>query len=276
VEDWYHLTGLQIRGRGVLQPDVLARQIDRVLDLLGRHGCRATFFCLGGSLADSPQLVRRIAEAGHEVATHGWGHEPISRIGLGAFRDDLKRSIAWLEDLVGKRVLGHRAPAFSVPADELEGFYDVCFEAGLAYDSSVFPIRGRRYGLAGARREPHVVRDDDGRRLVELPLATARRLGRTWPVAGGGYWRLMPTALIRAAVRRVAAEGLVMITYLHPYEFDTRRLSAATAAGWSARSLRHHLKQNIRRGSMYGKLDALLAEFRFGAVEDYLRDTGFL
>ena len=274
VEDWYHLTGEQIRGSGTLRPEILARQIDRLLALLNQHDCRATFFCLGGSLSESPELVRRIAEAGHEIGTHGWSHQPISQVGLDAFREDLCRSIRWLEDLLGCRVRGHRAPAFSVTAEQLEGFYDICFEAGLEYDSSVFPIASRRYGIPDVRLEPHTVRVAGDRRLVELPLSTVRWLGRTWPVAGGGHWRVLPVGAIHASIRALTRLERPMVTYLHPYEFDTQRLSAFKAAGVGKRSLKHGLKQNLRRGSMYRKLDAVLAAHRFGAAEDYLRAAG--
>jgi polysaccharide deacetylase family protein (PEP-CTERM system associated) len=276
VEDWYQLTGRQLRGHGEARPDILARQLDRVIELLARHGSRATFNCLGCSLASQSHLVRRIADAGHEVASHGWAHEPIHRIGLTAFREDLRRSLGWLQDLLGHPVAGYRAPAFSVPPDRLEEFYDVCFAAGLSYDSSVFPISGRRYGIPNGPLRPAIVREDGQRRLVELPLATVKWLGRRWPVAGGGYWRLLPGWMIRAAVARVNREGRAMVTYLHPYEFDPCRLGASAAAGRSASVLFRGFKQNLRRGSMYGKLDTLLAHYRFGAAEDYLRDAGYL
>ena len=272
VEDWYHLSGEQIRGTGRLQPERLAGQLDRLLELLARHGSRATFFCLGGSLAQAPQLVRQIAAAGHEVGTHGWGHEPIRQIGLAAFREDLRRSIDWLQDLLGRPVQGYRAPAFSVTAEQLAGFHDACFELGLSYDSSVFPIRGARYGIPNAPAMPHVVREGNGRRFVELPLSTVQWAGRTWPVAGGGYWRLLPVTVILWAIRRLEQEGRPMVTYLHPYEFDRQRLSATEAAGWSLRSVKHGFKQNLRRQTMYSKLDVVLARHRFTAVEDYLRE----
>lgn len=274
MEDWYQLTGVQLRGRGMSRPDLLARQLDRLLDLLQRHACRATFFCLGCSLVDSPELVQRIADAGHEIGTHGWSHEPIHRIGLDAFKEDLLRSLDWLTQVLGRPVRGYRAPAFSVMPEQLETFYDICFEAGLSYDSSVFPIQGRRYGIPDAPTGPTVVRQDGGRRLVEFPLSTVEWLGRRWPVAGGGYWRLLPAGLICAAVGRINREGRIMVTYLHPYEFDPRRLSAAAAAGFSRRAVLHDLKQNLRRRSISGKLDKLLRSYRFGAIEDYLRDAG--
>src|SRR5262245_13253661 len=203
VEDWYQLVGDQVRGSGEAQPARLARQLDRLLDLLCRRKARATFFCLGKSLERQPELVRCIASAGHEIGSHGWGHELLSRIGLPAFQKDLRRSLDWLQSLTGRPVRGYRAPAFSVPADQLEAFYDVCFAEGLRYDSSVFPIRGQRYGIPAAPLAPTVVREDDGRRLVELPLTTLVWRGRRWPVAGGGYWRIAPLRVLDRAVYRV-------------------------------------------------------------------------
>ena len=276
VEDWYQLTGVLLGGAGRSRGDILERQLERLLDLLAERNCRATFFCLGRSLADWPHLVRRVAQAGHEIGTHGWEHRPICRIGLEAFRADLQRSIGWLTDLTGSEVLGHRAPAFSVAPEQLQGFYDVCFESGLSYDSSVFPFRGRRYGIPDAPRHPHVVRSDGGRKLVEFPLATVHWLGRRWAVAGGGWWRVMPVRVIRAAVGRVNREGLPFTTYIHPYECDSRKLDAVAAAGPSFPARMWTLRQNFRRGSMYGKLKRLLSAYRFGAVEDYLRGTGQL
>lgn len=276
VEDWYQLTGEQLAGRGEARPDRVARQVDRVLDLLQKHRCRATFFCLGKSLVGAPEIVRRIAEAGHEIASHGWGHELIYRIGLVRFREDLLRSLGWLRDLLGKQVVGYRAPAFSVTADLLDGFHDICFEADLSYDSSIFPIRGRRYGIAEYPLEPAVVRSRENRKLVELPLATLVWGGRRWPIAGGGYWRLLPTVVIDAAMRRISRAGRPITTYLHPYEFDVKRLDAFEAAGHSLTVLRRGLTQNLGRRSIYGKLDWLLSRHRFGAAEDFLRGAGYI
>lgn len=276
VEDWYQLVGDQVLGAGKLHSDVLAAQLDRLLAPLARRGVRATFFCLGKSLAHRPDLVQRIADAGHEIASHGWGHEPVSRIGLAAFAEDLRRSLDWLADLTGRAVLGYRAPTFSVPADQLEAFYEVCLDAGLRYDSSVFPIRGRRYGIPGAPPAPHVAREREGRRLIELPLATIVWRGRRWPVAGGGYWRVSPLRLLDKVVTRINGESRPVVTYFHPYEFDEHRLCATRAAGWSMETVKRSLTQNLGRASMFRKLDAMLARHRFVAAEDYLHAHGLL
>lgn len=271
VEDWYQLTGEQLSGHGTPQPEKLAKQMDRLLALLAKHDTRATFFCLGKSLEASPHIVHQIANAGHEIASHGWGHELIFKIGLDRFRDDLRRSLDWLGELVGRPILGYRAPAFSVSRSQLDGFHDICLDAKLAYDSSVFPIRGRRYGIEEFPLEPTVVRERNGRRLVELPLATVCYAGKRRAIAGGGHWRLWPGALIDAAIKRINAEKRPVVTYFHPYEFDANRLDAVVAAGPSMRARRRGLMNNLRRKSIYGKLDTMLARHRFGAAEDYLR-----
>lgn len=276
VEDWYQLSGEQLTGIGRSRPDILARQIDRVLDLLDRHGASATFFCLGCSLADQPQLIRRIAQAGHEIASHGWSHQLIYRIGLPAFREDLKRSLGWLQDLLGAPVLGYRAPAFSVPPRQLQEFYDICFEFGLSYDSSVYPIRGLRYGIPAGPAQPVCVRSEGSRVLIELPVATTTWAGRTWPVGGGGSWRLLPQSIISSMLANMNRQGRTAVTYLHPYEFDPCRLSARDAAGWSIRSIRHELKQNLRRSSLYAKLEALLGSFRFVSAATFLSESPHL
>jgi polysaccharide deacetylase family protein (PEP-CTERM system associated) len=272
VEDWYQLSAQLLGGQETSRPAALERQLDRVLDLLAEAGCRATFFCLGKSLVAVPHLVKKLVNAGHEIASHGWGHQPVFKIGLSGFRRDLCRSMAWLSDITGQPVRGYRAPAFSVREDQLESFHDICFEVGLEYDSSVFPIRGRRYGIPEASPVPHVVRQDGVRRLVEFPLATVHCFGRRHPIAGGGWWRVLPRCFIRAALARYDKTGGIAMTYFHPHEFDTRPLDAKTVVNRSWQVISWNLRQNLGRSSVYGKLKAMLTEFRFGAVEDYLRD----
>lgn len=276
LEDWYQTFGDLFGDSSAVRPDAMERQLGRILELLDRQRVRATFFVLGKSFESCPHFVKRVAAAGHELATHGWGHEPLPKIGLEGFRKDLRRSMDWLADQSGRPVLGYRAPIFSVRAPELERFYDICFEEGLRYDSSVFPFRGRRYGIASAARTPQVVRDADGRKLVEMPLATVNWAGRRWPVAGGVQWRLLPRPVLTSAFARMSAEGIPGTTYFHPYEFDPCWLNFARAAGWSLGSVRRWFFQSVRRHTLYGKVERVLGQFRFGAVEDFLRRRGLL
>ena len=272
LEDWYQLTGWVFQRPSSPDPDILERQVSRLLRLLADRDCRATFFCLGKSLANCPHIIRQVAAAGHEIASHGWEHERIFRIGLAAFREDLVKSLDWLQDLTGKRVAGYRAPCFSVAAEQLDGFFDICMEAGLDYDSSVYPFRGRFYGIPAAGRAPYVARHSGEHRLMEFPLATFDWEGRRRPIAGGGSWRVLPRWLIRSMIARCNREGVPAVIYFHPSEFDSRMLSVRQAVGPSLRATMWTLHQNLGRASIYRKLDSMLRDFRFGSIEEYLHE----
>lgn len=275
LEDWYQLTGWVFQQHADPLPETLERQTRRLLDLLDRHQCRATFFCLGKSLDDCPDIVRMVADHGHEIASHGCHHERISRVGLDVFREDLLRSLDWLNGLLDRPILGYRAPCFSVTSEQLGRFFEICLEAGLQYDSSVYPFAGQKYGIETALRSPYQALTRNGRQLMEFPVATVDWLGRRWPMAGGGWWRLLPQSFIRQAIARCNHESLPAVIYFHPYEFDTELLSVKRAVGSSLRARYWTLHQNIGRRSVYGKLDAILGQFRFGAIEDAMRETVF-
>lgn len=276
VEDWYRLIGQYFGGGDTPRLEALSRQLGVLLEIMDRHQCRGTFFCLGGSLHDAPQLVKLIADAGHEIATHGWGHEQICNTGLDHFAQDLRRSVHWLEDLLGRPVLGYRAPQFSVAPHQLEKFLDICFDVGLVYDSSVFPIGSWRYGIPNGSAKPTIVRVDGTRHLVELPVTTTVWMGKRWPVGGGGWWRVLPEFLINSALERSVGDGTPVVTYLHPHELDPQHLNATWSASRSLRLGWCSFRENLGRNSMSKKLDRLLSKHRFIAVEDYLRELDLL
>jgi polysaccharide deacetylase family protein (PEP-CTERM system associated) len=272
LEDWHQLTGWVMKLPSDPRPAALERQTVRLLDLLARHQCRATFFCLGRSLAHCAHVVRRIADAGHEIASHGWNHERICQTGLPAFRQDLLKSLDWLSSITGRPVAGYRAPCFSVTKGQLQGFLEICREAGLRYDSSIYPFRGRHYGIADAPRAPYRAHTNGGQPVVEFPLLTAEWLGRRWPIAGGGSWRILPTTLIDSAIRRYNSLGWPAVLYFHPYEFDPEVLNVSEAVGPSMRSSLWTAHQNLGRQSIHDKLSYFLNRYRFGALEDALAD----
>jgi polysaccharide deacetylase family protein (PEP-CTERM system associated) len=260
VEDWI---------QSVFDPstpltDCFVRNTYRVLEMLASHEVRGTFFVLGLAAEKSPDLVRAIHSAGHEVQSHGYGHRPVHTLTPRQFREDLKRSKALLEDLSGQAVVGYRAPAFSITLRNLWAF-DCLVECGFTYDSSVFPVRTRRYGIAGVPRFPHRVRTPGGNTLLEIPVASYRCLGRTLPL-GGGYCRLFPYPVIRRAVSQISFAGHPAAIYLHPYEFNPTEIAELSDS--IPPLLRVH--QTLGRRGIPGKISRLLQEFRFGPLQDVI------
>ncbi len=200
--------------------DRMATATERLLDQLAAAGnVPATFYVVGQIAETHPRLVRAIAAAGHEVGSHSHAHTSVRRHTAAGFREDLKRSVDTLQQVIGRPVCGFRAPTFSVTR-ATPWAADVLIESGLRYDSSVFPIRHDRYGVSDAPRHPFWLEGDAGR-ILELPLLTFQMLGKNVPVAGGGYFRLFPPALVRAGIRQLpAATPAVGMLYFHPWEFD--------------------------------------------------------
>lgn len=190
----------------------------RLLDQLAAAGAPATFFIVGEIAVGHAKLVRDVAAAGHEIASHSWDHTPIHRHTPESFREDLRKSIDALQHAAGIPVRGYRAPTFSLTRSTAWAV-DLLAEAGMKYDSSVFPVRHDRYGIPEAPRIPFWLQSERGR-ILELPPATYRKFGQNLPVAGGGYFRLFPLAFLRAGVNQLAGAGAPGMLYFHPWEFD--------------------------------------------------------
>jgi polysaccharide deacetylase family protein (PEP-CTERM system associated) len=258
VEEAFHaaaLSGVAPRSAWEAMESRVAPATERILELFAAAGARATFFVLGCVAAKHPRLVRRIAEAGHEVASHGWGHFRIGEQTPQAFRDDVARTKAVLEDTAGTRVIGYRAANFSMSAETWWG-YDALAETGHRYSSSVNPVRHDHYGLPEAPRRPFGT--DAG--IVELPMTTVERAGRRWPVSGGGWFRLLPYPVFRAGLMRAAKGGERPVFYFHPWEIDPGqpRLPAPAVARF-----RHY----VNLDAMEGKLARLLLEFGWDRID---------
>lgn len=235
----------------------VARNVDRMLELLARHGATGTFFTLGWVAERQPAMVKAIAAAGHEVASHGWDHRRVVDLEPAEFRDQARRSKALLEDLSGQPCLGYRAPNYSIVAGR-EWALDILVEEGYRYDSSLFPVRRPGYGYASGLREPHWLERPAGR-LAEVPPATWRVGGVNLPAAGGAYFRLLPYGLVRSALRDCARRGVPGTFYIHPWETDVHQ--PRLDVPWLTR-VRHYggLHRTTRR------LDRLLSEFRFTSI----------
>ncbi|MEX0774460.1 MAG: XrtA system polysaccharide deacetylase [Phycisphaeraceae bacterium] len=223
VEDYFHIEsafGVIERDQWKHWPSRVERNVDLLLQLFDRHKRRGTFFVLGYVAKEHPAMVRRIAAAGHEIASHGTMHERLHRLDPDSFRDDLLASKSILEDLAQTPVLGYRAPTFSiVPATAWA--IDVLIDAGFQYDASIFPVRHHRYGVPGAPDRPFWVHGrQNGPNILELPPLTWRRLWRNWPVAGGGYFRLLPLWFMQRGLAQARRQQRPAVLYFHPWEFD--------------------------------------------------------
>jgi polysaccharide deacetylase family protein (PEP-CTERM system associated) len=244
------------------------RNTQRILSLLDSRGVRGTFFVLGWVAERSPQLVKTIAAAGHEIACHGFSHQLIYRQSREEFLQETMRAKHHLEDVIGQQVLGYRAASFSITRQSLWAL-DVLLDLGFAYDSSIFPIRHDRYGIPGAAREPGHITAPSQRTLVEFPMSTARFLGLQVPVSGGGYFRLLPYWLTRAGLRQINGGGRPFTFYLHPWEVDPEQPRFKVSA---LSRFRHYT--NLHRCA--GRLARVLDEFAFAPMCEVLKARGLL
>lgn len=240
--------------------------MQRLMDLLDEFGVKATCFVLGWVAERLPSLVREIQARGHEIACHGYGHELIYRIGPERFREDIRRAKGILEDSAGCAVRGYRAPTYSITAKSLWAF-DLLIEEGFCYDSSVFPVYHDTYGIPDAPRFPYTV-ERAGGSIEEFPLSTLPLklpgLHYQLPIAGGGYLRLLPVALIKWGIERInLLEKKPTVLYLHPWEIDPGQ--PRIKAGWRS-SFRHY--NNLSRTE--AKLRYLLKGLNYGTMSQVL------
>ncbi len=278
VEDWHQLTHRMVTGDTLPASHRVIGQLDAFMDLLAPHGVRATFFVLGMVAERHPELVRRIVGGGHELASHGYAHLLAHTLTRDQFRQDTARAKHLLEDIGGTEIIGYRAAQFSIHRKNLWAL-EVLAELGFTYDSSIFPVRHRRYGIPDWPRHPQRRELPSGARIIELPPSTLLVGNWRMPVAGGGYFRVMPQSLLVRAVRRLNGDGLPLVTYTHPYEFDRQPLRVGDSgehygARARLRSSLFNFHQNLGRSTMHAKLSALLQNFEFGTCREYLHANG--
>jgi polysaccharide deacetylase family protein (PEP-CTERM system associated) len=265
VEEYFQVRALESvvnRDEWHSRPSRVGESVDGLLAMLDRHGAKGTFFVLGWLADRRPEVVRSIASAGHEVASHGYWHEPITTLDQKRFRADLRASRDAIENIIGERVIGYRAPNFSITPG-LEWAFDILIEEGFEYDSSLFPFRRRGYGYPGAPSAPHIITRGCGS-LREFPLATTRLLNYTVPAAGGGYLRHFPLAVVRRALREATERDEPATFYIHPWEIDPGQPRLAVSA---VNRVRHYRGL----GATLGRMEKLLSEFRFGSIASYTR-----
>ena len=237
------------------------RNVDRILELFDSHGVKATFFTLGWVTERYPDMIKRIVGQGHELASHGWSHVRVTQQQPLEFRQDILRTKALLEDVSGQDVIGYRAASYSIGANNLWAL-ELLQETGHRYSSSIYPIRHDLYGMPDAPRFAFSPGNDD---FLEFPVTTVRLGNRNLPCGGGGWFRLVPYAGMRWAIRRVnKVDQEAAIFYFHPWEIDPEQ---PRQQGIDAKTkFRHYL--NLER--MQPRLSRLLGDFAWGRMDEVL------
>ncbi len=262
VEDWFQVGAFETvidRADWDSLADRVERNCERILELFAAAEVKATFFTLGWVAQRHPRLLRRIAEHGHEMASHGWDHARVFTLGHKAFAADLDKARRTIEDAAGVAITGYRAPSFSIDR-RTPWAYEVLAEQGYAYSSSVAPVTHDHYGWREAPRFAfRPLHDSD---LIELPVTTAEFAGKRLAAGGGGFFRVLPYAFSRWAIRQVnRRDGRPAVFYFHPWEIDPAQPRVPAA------SLRSRVRHYTNLSGMAGKLRELLDEFAWGRVD---------
>ncbi|MBN7768871.1 DUF3473 domain-containing protein [Marinobacter daepoensis] len=271
VEDYFQVAAL---AEAVKQDDWSAMEYrveantDRLLGMFAEQDIKATFFTLGWVAERSPALVRRVLEAGHEVASHGYSHQLIYTQSPEVFREETRRSKQILEDITGVSVTGYRAASYSITSQSRWAL-DILAEEGFTWDSSIFPVHHDRYGMPGTPRWPHRLTTDEGHELAEFPLSTLKFPGYTLPIAGGGYFRLFPYWFSQWGLGQINKQGQPFVFYLHPWEVDPGQ--PRLDVKWFSR-FRHYNNLDVCQA----RLDRLIHHFRFTTMSEVLIQQGVL
>jgi polysaccharide deacetylase family protein (PEP-CTERM system associated) len=264
VEDWY---------QSCLDYDApiserVVRNVDRILEVLQACRVKASFFVQGLVAESYPRLVRTLVAEGHEVQAHGYSHRPLHAMTPPQLRDELARAKSAVENAAGTPVTAFRAQDFSVLAGNLWAL-ETMAELGYEVDSSIFAMRSRHYGIPGWPLAPHHVVLGDGRRLLEVPVAIWPLGPVRFPIAGGGYFRLLPERAIAAGLRALATAGRPAVVYCHPYEFNPAELAEYPQASRAFRFM-----QQLGRPRLTARVRSLLESFAFGRLSDVLAAWG--
>lgn len=236
----------------------VARNVDRILNMLDERNVKATFFTLGWIAERYPQIVHAIVAGGHELASHGYGHQRVSDLDAEDFLADITHAKNILEDIAGTPVIGYRAPSFSIGASNRDWAFECLAQAGYRYSSSVYPVKHDHYGMPDAPRFAHAAHP----LLIEVPPTTVRVFDHNWPASGGGYFRLMPYELSRRLIAHVnKTDRQAAVFYFHPWELDKEQ---PRIPGLSVKTrFRHYV--NIHR--MENRLKCLLKDFQWGRMD---------
>jgi polysaccharide deacetylase family protein (PEP-CTERM system associated) len=263
VEDWFQVTNFEnIIDRAQWDQCLqrIPQVLPRLLDVFVEHKVRATFFTLGWIAKRYPKLIRRIHDEGHEVGSHGYDHRLVTTLSPEEFRQQLMESKSILEDIIGGPIYGYRAPSYSF-RKETHWVIRELVDAGFLYDSSIFPFAGRRNPQLCVSKDPCVI-SEGSRALIEYPVSVAKLYGMDMPIAGGGYFRLLPYRIIQQGIKKLNQERRPAVMYFHPWEFDPAQPRVVSAPRLSR--FRHYV--NLEQNE--AKLIQLVKEFRFASFKD--------
>jgi polysaccharide deacetylase family protein (PEP-CTERM system associated) len=264
LEDWFCVRNLASifpfsEWKGL--PLRVEQNVTRLLEILDKHGVKSTFFVLGWVAERVPGLVRAIAQAGHEIATHGYGHLQATAVTPAEFEQDIAKSLEVLRQIVPAKVLGFRAPSFSITRKTLWAF-DILTKYGIKYDSSIFPIGFHPdYGVKNTQLSIYSIHDS----LQEFPLSCFRFLGTTVPCCGGGYFRLFPYAMTRYGLKQCNRENRPAVFYIHPWEIDAGQPRVKNLPLF--KRFRHYV--NLEKTEE--RLHRLLSDFEFTTIASVLK-----
>lgn len=273
VEDWRQLLHWKATGEIISPSPIVVEETEALLEILAHYEVQATFFVLGNVAEVFPELIRLIRANGHEIGSHGYSHELVHRQTPEEFRQEIRVSKALLERILGEPIHGYRAAEFSITRNSWWAF-DILADEGFAYDSSIFPIPGRRYGVPGAPLYPHFIETQSCCPIYEFPLATLEWLGRRWPFGGGGYLRVLPGWVTQRAIARINQAGRPAVIYVHPYEFSQKQLelqilNANPKARWLVLR-RYALLHNFARKHLQQCFVTLLRNFEFVPLRELM------
>lgn len=261
VEDWYQaIEAIPFESWDNFE-DRVERNVDKLLEIFHDAEVKATFFVLGWIAERHPKMVSTIKLEGHEVGTHGYSHRFIYDLGPYLFREELKRSVRILEDIIGERVFGHRASAWTITKDSRWAL-DILLEEGVLYDSSITPVKTYINGYPGFPNRPFIIRTKGDQKLIEFPLTAFKMYSYYFPVAGGFFTRLYPYRLIRYGINRINRDSKPVMFYIHPWDLDTDQPRLRLPL----KLKRHYF--NLRGTEK--KLRSLLHDFGFSTVKDVL------
>jgi polysaccharide deacetylase family protein (PEP-CTERM system associated) len=262
VEDYFQVSAFEPyidRAAWARMPARVEHNVERILTLFSDQNVKGTFFILGWIAEQHPDMVRRIVDEGHEIASHGWSHIRVINQRPEAFRQDVSRTRAFLEDLSGRRVKGYRAASYSIGAENLWAL-EILQETGHLYSSSIYPIHHDLYGMPEAPRFPFRPNGADG--LLEIPVTTVELMTRKLPCGGGGYFRLLPYGLSRWALRRVNRyDGKACVFYFHPWEIDPDQPRTPSI------DLKTRIRHYVNLDRMERRLRCLLKDFAWGRMD---------